>query len=722
MIGREIGSFRITEMLGKGGMGVVWLAEDTALERLVAIKAPPIHRERTGERRDQFIREARSAARINHPNVAQVYEIKEEEGELLIIMEYLEGGSIKDRLAEVGKALPSLATTVAWARQAAEGLAEAHSRGIIHRDIKPANLMLDEHGWLKITDFGLAHLSMGVSVSDGDVDTGTIGYMSPEQIQGGRTDHRSDLFSLGATLYEMFTGTQPFRGDDLHAIQYAVLGTEPEPPGTLRSGLPAKLEKIILKLLEKNPDDRYQVTEQVVFDLIAMQTAAGYLSGIESPILRGRIGRSSSVWFRSQKRKLRFRTVLTGALTALAIAILSYGVMKGVFDGFEYRLYDARVRFALDMTESFDRDSGIFLIRVDNRALMKYGRFAGWPSSRYGELTRELAGWRAASVCFNIPFSDDDLTPGADEAFARSMIDAGMVNTTMRLIDQNSYVFGSTIDSLRLAATLAMHTIPVDMVPGAEHLPDLGEDLTLSSPIPLIESASRGIGLSNLFPDSDGVVRRHYLLARYHDHLIPSVGFRMFLDIMRIQPEDLRLIPGRFLIAGDYRFPVDTQGRFLLRWYPSNGNPFRELSFYDVLEGRVGQSEDVFEGSVSMVGVTAPGLMDAHTTPLSAGNPGSSIHTILLANLMRRDFGSAMGDGLGFLFVILLGAVGGLLAMELQVARGSIYIMLLMLFIVVFAYFACWRWSYWLELFRPLMGFLFGYLAALVYRYRPGSF
>ncbi len=721
MIGRQIGPFHITEMLGKGGMGVVWLAEDTALDRLVAIKAPPIHREQTGKQREQFIREARSAARINHPNVAQVFEIKEEEGELLIVMEYLEGGSITDRLTEAGKALPSLETTVAWARQAAEGLAEAHNRGIIHRDIKPANLMLDEHGWLKITDFGLARFSLGTSAAEGDVDMGTTGYMSPEQIQGGKIDHRSDLFSLGATLYEMFTGSRPFTGDDLHAIHYAVLGTDPEPPRDLRPDLPSRLEKIILKLLQKNPDDRYQSTEQVVFDLIAMQTAAGYLASVEGPVLRGTIGRTAPVWFRSRRIKLRLRTVLTGALTALAIAILTYGLMNGIFEGFENRLYDARVRFALDLTEPFDPDSGLFLIRVDNRALMKYGRFAGWPSSRYGDLTRELADWGAASICFDIPFSDEDLTPEVDEIFARDMTEAEMVNTTMRLIEQNSYVFGSMIDSLRLAATLTMHTIPIDMVPGAEHLPDLGDDLALSSPTPLIESASRGIGLSNLFPDSDGVVRRHYLLVRYHDRLIPSVGFRVFLDIMGIQIEDLRIIPGRYLIGGSYRLPIDTRGRLLLRWYPSSGNPFRELSFYDVLEGRVGQSEDVFEGSVSMVGITAPGLMNAHTTPLSAGNPGPYIHTVLLANLLQRDFGTAMGAGLGSLLVIILGAVGGLLAMELRIARGSFYIVLLMLFLVAFSYFACWRWSYWLELFRPLMGCLFGYLAALVYRYRPGS-
>jgi len=581
--------------------------------------------------------------------------------------------------------------------------------------------MLDEHGFLKITDFGLARLAAEPTPSEGEADTGTSGYMSPEQIQGEEVDHRSDLFSLGATFYEMFTGEHPFAGADLHEVHAAVLGTKPKPPCTLRPDLHSRIEKIILRLLEKNPADRYQDTEAVVFDLIAMQTAAGYLTGMESPTLRGKIGERASVWYRSRRRALRPKTVLAGALTALFIALVTYGAMQGVFNSFENRTWDARVRFSLGLTVPHDPDSGYFLIRIDNRALQKYGGFARWPASRYGELTRVMADWGATAVCFDIPFADDDPLPGTDEVFARSMTEAGMVSTTMRLIDQNSFLFNSTIDSFRLAVTLLDHTIPIDQVSGAENLPDLAEGMILSSPSPGIEEASRGIGLSDLFPDPDGVVRRHSLLVRYHDRLIPSVAFRIFLDIKGIEPGELRLIPGRFLIAGDYRFPVDTLGRLLLHWYPANGNPFRELSFYDVLEGRVGQSEDVFKGSTSLVGVTAPGFLDAHTTPLSSGNPGTLIHSVMLANLMRHDFGTAMGEGLGFLFVILMGAIGGLLAMEFRISRGSIYLVLLMLLLVALAYFLCWRWSYWLELFRPLMGCLFGYLAALVYRYRPGS-
>jgi len=169
VIGRDIGPFRVRDELGRGGMGVVWLAEDTTLERLVAIKTPPLLQEQTAEQRRRFIGEARSAARINHPNVAQVYEIREREGELLIVMEYISGGSIGDRL-KAGKGEPlSIEQLVSWARQAAEGLAEAHNRGIIHRDIKPANLMLDEHGFLKITDFGLARLAAEPTPSEGSI-------------------------------------------------------------------------------------------------------------------------------------------------------------------------------------------------------------------------------------------------------------------------------------------------------------------------------------------------------------------------------------------------------------------------------------------------------------------------------------------------------------------------------------------------------------------------
>ena len=267
MIGETVGHYKILEKLGVGGMGEVWLAEDTRLERQVALKFLPHHAAQEEAEKARFFQEAKAAARLKHQNIAQVYEIGEDDGQLFIVMEYVEEGSLRDYLEQAkGRCLP-LYQVIRWVLQVAEGLTEAHRQGVVHRDIKPDNLMLTNTGHLKITDFGLARLDTTTRLTASGAMLGTVNYMSPEQVTGREIDGRADLFSLGATFFELLTGHQPFEGDDASAIYYSILHEEPDPVFRYRRDTDQSLDLIISKLLQKNPDHRYQSAEEVVADL-----------------------------------------------------------------------------------------------------------------------------------------------------------------------------------------------------------------------------------------------------------------------------------------------------------------------------------------------------------------------------------------------------------------------------------------------------------------------
>ncbi|MFC1629141.1 serine/threonine protein kinase [Gemmatimonadota bacterium] len=267
MKGKQVGHYQILEKLGAGGMGEVWLAEDTRLERKVALKFLPHHAAQEEAEKARFIQEAKAAARLTHNNIAQIYEIGEEEGRLYIVMEYVSGGSLRDQLDDAkGRSLP-LDKVLTWVQEAAQGLAEAHKQGIIHRDIKPDNLMLTESGQVKITDFGLARLETATRLTMEGATLGTVNYMAPEQITGHDVDHRADLFSLGATLYELLTGQRAFEGPDANATYYAILNNDIEPLQRFRTDVPLDLDHIIDKILCKDVTLRYQTAEDINTDI-----------------------------------------------------------------------------------------------------------------------------------------------------------------------------------------------------------------------------------------------------------------------------------------------------------------------------------------------------------------------------------------------------------------------------------------------------------------------
>ncbi|MFC1628526.1 protein kinase [Gemmatimonadota bacterium] len=264
---QQIGHYKILEKLGAGGMGEVWLAEDTRLDREVALKFLPHFAAQDENEKARFIQEAKAAARLSHANIAQIHEIDEEDGRLYIVMEYVSNGSLRDVLDEAkGKSLP-LEKVLTWIQQTAEGLAEAHSQGIIHRDIKPDNLMLTEKGQVKITDFGLARLETATRLTASGSTLGTVNYMSPEQITGKDADHRSDLFSLGATFFELLTGQQAFSGQDANSTYYAILNSSVDPLVRYRKNIPERLEEMVSKLLETEVSLRYQSAADLAADI-----------------------------------------------------------------------------------------------------------------------------------------------------------------------------------------------------------------------------------------------------------------------------------------------------------------------------------------------------------------------------------------------------------------------------------------------------------------------
>jgi serine/threonine protein kinase len=263
MIGSTVLHYKIIEKLGAGGMGVVYLAEDTKLERKVALKFLPQHISADIEVKTRFVIEAKAAARLNHPNIATIYSIEESGDQMFISMEYIKGKELKD-LVETEHA-PSLQRdeVIKIATQIADGLEAAHKEGITHRDIKTSNIMITESGIVKIMDFGLAKVKGGSKVTQMGSTVGTVAYMSPEQTRGDEVDSRADIWSLGVVIYEMLTGKMPFRGDYNQAIIYSILNEEPQPAEKTDEGL----EHIISKALKKDLEERYQTAGEMAEEL-----------------------------------------------------------------------------------------------------------------------------------------------------------------------------------------------------------------------------------------------------------------------------------------------------------------------------------------------------------------------------------------------------------------------------------------------------------------------
>ena len=264
MIGTTISHYKILEKLGEGGMGVVYKAQDTKLDRIVALKFLPHYLHASEDEKVRFLQEAKAVATLNHPNICVIHDIKEEEGKNFIVMEFVEGMTLREKLSQAPIAVKEAVT---YAVQIGEALEEAHSKGIVHRDIKSDNIMVNKKNQIKVMDFGLAKLKGALKLTKTTSTVGTLGYMAPEQIQGGEIDARSDIFSFGVVLFEMLTSRLPFRGEHEAAMMYSVLNEEPQPIQKYIPDISSEFVHILNRALEKDPENRYQTAADLRSDL-----------------------------------------------------------------------------------------------------------------------------------------------------------------------------------------------------------------------------------------------------------------------------------------------------------------------------------------------------------------------------------------------------------------------------------------------------------------------
>jgi tetratricopeptide (TPR) repeat protein/tRNA A-37 threonylcarbamoyl transferase component Bud32 len=330
LVGCEVSHYRVLERVGEGGMGAVYKAEDTRLHRHVALKFLARDLVATDKLRERFTHEARAAAALDHPNVCTVYDVEEVNGETFIAMAYVEGESLRETLSMGGL---ETAHAIEIALQVAQGLEAAHAKRIAHRDIKPSNIMVTPSGRVKIMDFGLARSATQAGLTETGMVMGTASYMSPEQARGEHVDHRTDIWSLGAVLYEMVTGERPFKGASSEAVLYSILHEEPAVPRSVKADLPGQVDTVIANALEKDPERRYQAAAQMADDLRTLRRSLRPGVPLESlpPIRRmRRPGAAESLLRRvAATAGRRWVAMAVGA----AVALAAYGGVRRLVHG-----------------------------------------------------------------------------------------------------------------------------------------------------------------------------------------------------------------------------------------------------------------------------------------------------------------------------------------------------------------------------------------------------
>lgn len=326
LLGKTVSHYKILDILGEGGMGIVYKAEDIKLKRTVALKFLPIELTRDAHAKERFVHEAQAASALDHYRIGTIYEIDEtDNGQMFISMAYYEGETLKKKI-EYGQMEVKDAVDIVI--QVASGLAKTHEQGIVHRDIKPSNIMFTDEGFVKIVDFGLAKLGGATRITKSGTSMGTPTYMSPEQVKGQEVDHRSDIWSLGVILYELVTGQLPFTGDYDMSILYSIVNEEPMLPSQINPSIPNDLEKIVIKAIQKQVDDRYDNMQEMLNDLKPIQQSFSQTAqitvedDIATRVITHEEAQQTLPIIDSNKKKQSAISIILNSKTALIVSIL----------------------------------------------------------------------------------------------------------------------------------------------------------------------------------------------------------------------------------------------------------------------------------------------------------------------------------------------------------------------------------------------------------------
>ncbi|MGB5849598.1 MAG: protein kinase, partial [Ignavibacteriaceae bacterium] len=432
MIGKIISNYKILEKLGEGGMGVVYKAHDTKLDRTVALKFLPSHLTLNDTDKERFLQEAKAAAALNHPNVCVIHDIQEVEEHHFIIMECVDGKTLRQLLT--GKEQLKIENALEYAIQIGEALQEAHNKGIVHRDVKSDNIMITAVNQAKVMDFGLAKLKGSLKLTKSSSTVGTTAYMAPEQIDGREIDARSDIFSFGIVLYEMLTGRLPFKGDYEAALMYAILNEEPEPVEKHLPNISSELLHLMNRSLEKDPNNRYQSMKDMLIDLRRLKRDTVKVSKISDDLYK-------TVKTSKEKNKIKKIFVPLFVLVVITLSVIGYIITSYDSENEDERIPIAVIDFINETNETeLSGLSGMLITALEQ-------------SKRLSVLTRS----RMFDILKQLKISEIE---GIDESLGRRICKEAKVNTlataTIRKfgkiytidfkvlnVDKNEYLFTS---------------------------------------------------------------------------------------------------------------------------------------------------------------------------------------------------------------------------------------------------------------------------------------